>query len=134
MTNEQYLYLSYFAAATGGVGLAILTALILAHPHRQATENRILPHLGRFLRRIFPSWLILMVLLAFISISYIDCAHENYAKVVADRDHLINKTQDQVFIMSIFLSIALISYTAVLILFLWARARTQSYRHKMENH
>ena len=133
MTNEQFLYVSYFAAVAGGVGLAILTAIILARPNRQVTENHILPQLGKFLRRALPSWLILMVLLAFISVSYIDCAHENYAKVVADRDHLVNTTQQQVFQMSIYLSIALMSYAAVLILFLWARARAQRYHSEMKN-
>jgi cytochrome bd-type quinol oxidase subunit 2 len=130
VTNEQYLYISYVVAAAAGIGLAILTAIILARPNRQATEGKVLPKLGKFLRRAFPSWLILMVLLAFISVSYIDCEHTNYAKVVASRDHLVNKTQEQVFQMSIYLSIALMSYAIVLILFLWARARTQRYHKK----
>jgi len=133
VTNEQYLYISYFVAAAGGVGLATLTAIILARPNRQATEGQILPKLGRFLRRAFPSWLVLMVLLAFVSVSYIDCAHENYSKVVADRDHLVNKTQEQVFQMSIYLSIALMSYAVVLMLFLWARARAQRYHKQAQN-
>lgn len=128
MTNEQFLYVSYFAAVAGGVGLAVLTAVILAGPNRQATGGKLLPKLGKFLIRAFPSWLVLMVLLAFISVSYIDCAHENYAEVVADRDHLVNTTQQQISQMSIYLSIALMSYAAVLILFLWARARAQLYR------
>ncbi len=133
MTNEQYLYISYFAAAAGGVVLAILTAIILARPNRQATEGQILPKLGKFLRRVFPSWLILTVLLGFISVSYIDCAHENYAKVVADRDHLVDKTQEQVFLMSICLAVALMAYALVLMLFLWARARAQRYHKEMQN-
>lgn len=131
MTNEQYLYVSYFAAAVGGIGLAALTAIILAHPHRQATEGPILPKLGKLLRRVFPSWLILTVLLGFISVSYIDCAHDNYAAVVADRDHLVSKTQEQVHLMSICLAVALTTYAVVLTLFLWARARAQRFRTKI---
>jgi len=133
VTNEQYLHISYFAAVGAGVGLAVLTAILLARPNRQATENHILPQLGKFLRRAFPSWLILMVLLAFISVSYIDCKHTNYSQVVADRNHLVNKTQEQVFQMSIYLSIALMSYAVVLMLFLWARARATRRLDQTQN-
>lgn len=133
MTNEQYLYVSYFAVAAAGISLAVLTAVILARPNRQATENHIFPQLGRFLRRAFPSWLMLMVLLGFISVSYIDCEHTNYSQVVADRGHLVSRTQNQLSQMSIYLSIALMSYAVVLILFLWARARAQRHPEKIKN-
>ena len=132
MTNEQYLHISYFVAAAGGAGLAVLMAIILACPNRQATKAKTLPELGRFLRRAFPSWLILMVLLGFISVSYIDCEHTNYSKVVADRNHLVDITQQQVSRMSIDLGIALMSYLVVLMLFLWACARAQRYLDKVK--
>jgi len=131
MTNEQYLYVSYFAAAVGGAGLAALTAMILAGPLRKATKAEILPYLGKLLRRAFPSWLILTALLGFISVTYFDCAHHTYAEIVADRAHLIDKTQEQVFQMTIFLAVALITYAVVLIAFLWARA--QRLRARIEN-
>jgi len=63
MTNEQYLYVSYFAAAVGGASLATLTAMVLAGPLRKVTKAEILPQLGKLLRRAFPSWLILTALL-----------------------------------------------------------------------
>lgn len=127
MTNEQFLYISYFGAAVGGIGLAVLTAIILARSARQATESHFVPQLGRFLRRALPPWLILTVLLGFISVSYMEC--RSYAEVVADRDYLIDKTQEQAYHMSLCLAIALMAYAFVLVLFLWARARAQRY-HK----
>ena len=131
MTNEQYLYISYFGAAAGGIVLAALTAIILARPHRRITEAPAPIKLGKFLRRAFPSWLLLAVLLGFISVSYMEC--RTYAEVVADRYYLVDKTQQQVYRMSICLAVALMSYTAVLILFLWARARAQRHHNEMQN-
>jgi len=130
MANEQYLHVSYFAAVASGVGLAILMEIILARPHWEATEGQVLHKLGKFLRRAFPSWLILMVLLGFASVTYFDCGHTTYAEIVADRAHLTHKTQEQVFSMSICLAIALTTYAVIMVVFLWARARTQRSRPK----
>lgn len=131
MTNEQFLYLSYFSAAAGGIGLVVLTAIALARPNRQATEDKFLPHLGKFLRRVFPSWLILMVLLAFISVNYMEC--HNYAEVIADRDYIIDKTQQQVYRMSICLAVALMAYATVLLLYLLACARIRRHDNERQS-
>lgn len=133
MTNEMYLYVSYFAAIILGLVLATLTLVILRGPHRQATTEAKVKKLASLIRRIFPPWLILTVLLAFISVSYIDCDHTNYTQVVADRGHLINKTQEQVSTMSIWLAIALFTYCFVLLLFLWARAYRSSNQSLNQN-
>jgi hypothetical protein len=124
VTNELYLYVSYFAAGAGGVGLAALTAIMLAGPNRRATGWAALPQLGKFLRRALPSWLILAVLLGFISVTYFDCSHNTYAEIAADRGHLVDKTQEQVHRMVLLLAVALLSYSCVLALFLIAGART----------
>ncbi|MGD8501604.1 MAG: hypothetical protein PVJ86_13210 [Phycisphaerales bacterium] len=125
MTNETYLYVSYFAAIVLGLALAGGAWAILRRPHRQATTAPQVKKLGSLMRRVFPSWLILAVLLAFISVSYIDCSHRDYAQVVADWDHLVSKTQEQVHTMLIWLAVALFTYCSLLALFLWAGARTR---------
>jgi len=130
MTNESYLYVSYFAAIILGLVLAGVTWVILHGPHREATTAAKVKKLGSLMRRIFPSWLTLTVLLAFISVSYFDCSHTNYTQIVADRDHLVDKTQEQVYRMLVWLAIALFSYCSLLVLFLWARARTQRLDNK----
>ena len=127
MTNEKYLYISYVAAIILGLVLATVTLAILRRPHQEATIGAKVKKLASLMRRVFPSWLILTVLLAFISVSYIDCSHTNYVQVVADRGHLINKTQEQVSNMLTWLAIALFTYCFVLVLFLWARARAQYF-------
>ena len=122
MTNEQYLYVSYFAAATVGVAGAIIMAVILSRPHREATSGAT-PPFGCLLRRAFPSWLILAVLLGFMSVTYVDYNHSDYAAVVADRDHLYEKTREQTAAMALYLAGMLVVYGFVLMFFLWARAR-----------
>lgn len=128
MTNEQLLHISYFASAAVGVGLAVITALILARPHRLATAGTVLRKLGSILRRVLPSWLVLAALLGFMSVSYFDCGHSDYAAIVADRPHLIDKTQEHLSRMSLYLAVALTAYGFVLVLFLWARARRMRHR------
>ncbi len=79
------------------------------------------------MKRIFPLWLIVAVLLAFISVSYIDCSHKDYQQVVADRGHLVSKTREQVWTMLAWLAVALFTYCLMLVLFLWAVARRRRH-------
>ena len=80
MSNESYLICSYFAAAGIGLFLAALTASELARPLREAVAGLTEP-MARILRRVLPVWLILAVLLGFMSVTYFDCAHDSYATV-----------------------------------------------------
>jgi purine-cytosine permease-like protein len=126
VTNEQYLQVSYFLAATAGVVAAVVTGLLLARAHREATEAPALARLGKLLRRVFPTWLILAVLLGFLSVSYFDCDHHSYSAVVANREYLVNKTEEQASSMARYLATALIAYGFVLAGFLLARARADA--------
>ncbi|MCX5676675.1 MAG: hypothetical protein NTX87_16900 [Planctomycetota bacterium] len=129
MTNELYLYISYFAAAMGGVLFAAATAALwLRRSHHEATGGRASGRLGKVLRRAFPAWLILAVLLGFTSVTYFDCGHKDYAAVVADRGHLIHKTGEQAAAMARYLAVALTAYGFVLTAVLIARARTRARR------
>ncbi len=73
--------------------------------------------------RIFPSWLILTVLLAFISVSYFDCSHTTYQDVIKDRTHLVNITREQIHTMLVWLAIAMFIYCLLLVLYLLAAVR-----------
>ena len=124
VTNEQYLYVSYFVAAAAGITAAAVMILWLGRAHREATAGAATNVLGIVLRRAFPAWLILAVLLGFMSVTYFDCSHGSYATIVEDRQHLIHKTQEQVTAMCRYLAVALVAYGFVVMLFLWARARS----------
>jgi hypothetical protein len=128
MTNEVYLYVSYFGAAAGGAGLALATTAVLAKPNRLATVGKARDTLGRILRRAFPAWLILAVAMGFASVTYFDCQHTNYTSITGDYDHLVRKTLEQASAMSYYLAAAIVAYGFVLVAFLWARARTSLNR------
>lgn len=123
MNNETYLRLSYFVAAAIGVLAAVAAVLVLRRRHRDATGGDAPNGLGRLLRRAFPTWLILAVLLGFMSVTYFDCGHKTYPSIVGDRAHLVCKTQEQASAMAYYLAAALVGYGFVVMLGLWARAR-----------
>jgi len=124
MTNEQYLYISYFSTGAAGIALAILIAVVLKKPMKAATDTGALLKLGKFLRRIFPAWLATIVLLGFMMVSYFDCSHGSYSEITADRAHLVRKTAEQLNNNFMFSAVALTIYLGVFILFIWAETRT----------
>ena len=117
MTNENYLIVSYFCAAGGGVVGAVLTALVLRGSLRRAVAG-VLGPVGRVFRRMLPAWLVLMVLFAFTSVSYLDCHHKTYQDVVNDRAHLEQVTRTQASQMLNYLAVGLLAYTAALAIML----------------
>ena len=113
MTNERYLVVSYFATAGAGILLALLTALFLSGPLTRALQQVARP-LASVFRRFLPSWLILAVLLGFLSVTYYDCSHGTYQKIVADRHHLVQKNFEQGSAMTEYLAVGLSAYGLVL--------------------
>ena len=121
MDNERYLVVSYFAAAGIGVAMALATALVLGGPIRRALAAA--APLARLLRRALPPWLVLAVLLGFLSVTYFDCQHKTYQDIVANRYHLVEKTFEQGSHMAVYLASALVAYGLVLGIGLAAQAR-----------
>lgn len=117
MTNENYLIVSYFCAAAGGMAGAAATALLLRGPLRRAVAAVLAP-VGRVFRRMLPAWLVLMVLFAFTSVSYLDCKHETYQHVVKDRAHMEQVTRTQASKMLNYLAVGLLAYAAALAIML----------------
>ena len=122
MTNEQYLRVSYFAAAAIGLALAALTAWELRGPLRRALAGAARP-LARIVRRALGVWLLLGVLLGFLSVSYIDCQHHDYREVVADRDHLVATTRAHAREMTGYLAAFALAYGLVVGAVLMGKAR-----------
>jgi len=125
MTNEQYLVVSYFAAAAAGVLLGVLTTLCLSRPLTKALEGVARP-LAVVFRRFLPPWLILAVLLGFFSVTYYDCKHNTYQDIVSDRHHLVQKNFEQGSRMTQYMAAALAAYGLVLGLSLWGGVRARS--------
>jgi len=125
MSNEQYLTVSYFAVAGAGVLAAVGIALVLQKPLRGAMEACATP-LGRILRRAMPAWLILAVLLGFLSVTYFDCSHDSYEKIVADRGHLVSKTREHGSAMSLYVAGGLALFSLLVGLCVFAHSRKDS--------
>ena len=119
MTNEQLLYLTYFGAAAGGVILAACTAMLLNKPLRQALRDL---RIAKFFNILLPVWLILTVILGFISVNYLEC--REYSSVINDRQYIIERSQEVVFRMAFSLKIALFVYAVIIIPQLWAAAKS----------
>ena len=94
MTNEQYLIVSYFAAAGGGALAAISTGLVLRGPLRSAVAMFTAPA-RRFMRRAMFAWLVMGVFLAFTSVGYFGCEHDTYKSIVDDMPWMVQKTHEQ---------------------------------------
>jgi len=123
MTNESFLRLTYFLALAAGLLAAAACAFLLRRPLRRATIRLRHSSLRTLIRRAFPTWLLTAVVLGFLSVSYIDCGHDTYAEIIADRPHLIRKTCDQASRMAYFLAVALLLGGFLLIPVLWAGSR-----------
>ena len=123
MSNEQYLVVSYFTAVAAGVAMAVLTTLLLVGPLGKALAGAAAP-LAQVLRRVLPVWVILAALLGFLSVSYFDCEHGTYEKIMADRPHLVATTFEQGGAMCRYVAAGLAAYAVALGLALFAHART----------
>jgi hypothetical protein len=128
MTNEHYLVVSYFAAAGAGVVAAVAVALVLRTPLREALAV-CATSLAPVVRRSLPAWLVLAVLLGFLSVTYFDCGHHSYEEIVADRQHLVSKTCEHGSAMALYVAGGLVVFSLVvgLCVFAHARRRRQSY-------
>jgi len=123
VTNEQYLIVSYFTVAGGGIVAAMITAALLRAGLRRAVaaiSRTVCSYLGRLL----PAWLVLAALLAFVSVSYIDCAHTTYQSVVESEQHLVATTHKQVGRIFTYLAIGVFTYALALavlmVVYRWA--------------
>lgn len=114
MTNEQYLIVSYFAAAGGGVAAAVLTGVALTAPLRHAIGAFVAPVRRLFSRTLFV-WLILAGLLAFLSVGYFgQCDHQTYRSIVDDYPWLVQKNHEQAESICLYLAIGVLTYSLVL--------------------
>jgi len=123
MTNEQFLYVSYFSAAGAGVLLAIVTAVLLRNAVCRAMAGVALKGLAQLAGRVLPAWLVLTVLLGFISVSYFDCSHQSYQSVVADREHMEAVSRNHAQTILFCLAITLTAFVVMLTILLCVTGR-----------
>ena len=131
MTNEQYLIISYFTAAGGGVLAAISTGLVLRGPLRSAVAL-FTAAARRFMGRALFAWLVMGVLLAFTSVGYFGtCDHQTYQSIVEDMPWMVQKTRQQTESIFGYLLAGVLTYALALavVLAVWHPTGAADERH-----
>jgi len=123
MTNEQYLIVSYFCVAPVSVGIGFVAYLWLRGPLRGIAAT--LPWKGfrELLVRLFPAGILLPALLGFLSVSYKGCNIREYDKIIARREYLVSKNQEQISASLVHVVWAVFAWCALIAIFLAAKRR-----------
>ncbi|HEV1993618.1 MAG TPA: hypothetical protein VGR03_04750 [Candidatus Acidoferrum sp.] len=124
MTNDRYLIVSYFAVAALAIAFAGATWLYLRRSFGGITQTLSTGNLSRILKAMFPAGLFLPAFLGFVSVIYRGCG-KSYGEIVKERSYLIQKNQEQISSILLWIAAALLFWNLV-ILFALKFARTSS--------
>ncbi|MBN2120543.1 MAG: hypothetical protein JW734_05770 [Candidatus Omnitrophica bacterium] len=110
MSNEQYLIVSYFTIFAGICGACLVVYRLL-----RSSFSRLIETLGRkdlaiILRKIFLLGILLPAYFAFFSVSFHGCSKDTYEKIIAHRQYLIFKNQEQITKSLFYISIAVLAW------------------------
>jgi hypothetical protein len=130
MTNEQYLAVSYFVCAALSIALGTLAYFYLRRPFAGAAEaasTKRSPLILKILKRLFPCGLVLPALLGFVSVSYRSCERTTFAQIAESRRYLIEKNQEQISSVFLYILLAVLFWDVVVLLILkYARRRKRA--------
>ncbi len=115
MTNERYLIVSYFAVATLAMAFAGAAWLYLRRSFGGIAQALSQGNLSRILKAMFPAGLFLPAFLGFVSVSYRGC-EMSYEEIVKERSYLIQKNQEQISLILLWIMAALLFWDLVILL------------------
>jgi hypothetical protein len=118
MTNERYLIASYFAGAALSAGLGSMVYLFLRHPFGGVADAASGKGLTSMLKRLLHWGLLLPALLGFVSVSYQGCGRHSYEEIVQDRSYLVEKNQEQISSVLIYILVAIVFWDVIVLLVL----------------
>ena len=125
MTNEQYLIGSYFAVAVLAIAFAGATWLYLRRSFERITQALWLGNLSQILKTMFPAGLFFTAFLGFITVSYRGCG-KSYEDIVKERSYLLQKNQEQISSILLWIAAAVLFWDLVIFLALrFARASSE---------
>jgi hypothetical protein len=124
MTNDRYLIVSYFVVAGLAIAFAGATWLYLRRSFSGITQALSTGNLSRILKVMFPAGLFLPAFLGFVSVSYHGCGR-SYEEIVKERSFLIQKNQEQISSILLWIVPALLFWDLI-ILFALRFARTNN--------
>jgi TRAP-type C4-dicarboxylate transport system permease small subunit len=129
MTNDRYLIVSYFLCAALSIALGLLGYYYLRRPFAGVAEAAPGRGLPSMLKRLFPCGFVLPALLGFVSVSYRSCDRTTYTEIVASRGYLVEKNQEQISSILLYLLFAVVFWNLVA-LFVLRFARDGGEGHK----
>ena len=125
MTNDRFLIVSYFAVAALSAAIGVAVYVYLRRSFEGLMNFTAARSFAAILKRLFPFGIVFPALLGFASVSYWSCNKETYEKVVQDRIYLIQKSQEQIGAVFLYLMIAtLLSDSVQILIQKFGRSRT----------
>jgi len=118
MTNERYLIVSYFLCAALSIALGLLVYFYLRRPFASVADTAPGRGLPSLLKRLFPCGFVLPALLGFVSVSYQSCDRTTYTEIVASRGYLVEKNQEQLSSILLYILFAVVFWNLVALLIL----------------
>ena len=126
MTNDRYLIVSYFGIAALAITLAGATWVYLRRSFGGITQTLSTGNLSQILKALFPAGLFLPAFLGFVSVSYRGCG-KSYEEIVKERSYLIQKNQEQISSILLWIAAALLFWDFVILFTLrFARSSSQA--------
>lgn len=126
MTNDRYLIVSYFVVAALSIAFAYATWLYLHRSHAGITQTPSTGNLFRILKAMFPAGLLLPAFLGFVSVSYRGCGKSSYEEIIKERSYLVQKNQEQISSILLWIAAALLFWDLIIVLTLrFARRSSQ---------
>lgn len=120
------MIVSYFAVAALAIAFAGAAWLYLRRSFGGIAQALSKGNLARILKPMFPAGLFLPAFLGFVSVSYRDCG-KSYEEIVKERSYLIQKNQEQISSILLWIVAALLFWDLVILLALrFARTSSQA--------
>jgi len=127
MTNEQYLVVSYFCVAAVSLAMGFAAYAWLRRPLREFASALPWKGVRGLLLRLFPAGIVLPALLGFVSVSYRGCNIQDYNKIIANREYLVAKNQEQISSTSVHVVWAVFAWCALLAILLAVKRRQDGH-------
>ncbi|MGA8221797.1 MAG: hypothetical protein WB780_09095 [Candidatus Acidiferrales bacterium] len=118
MTNERYLIASYFAVAVLSAGLGTMVYQFLRRPFGGVADAASGKRLSSTLKRLLPCGLLFPALLGFVSVSYQSCGRRTYEEIVQNRSYLVEKNQEQISSVLLYILVAVVFWDVIVFLIL----------------
>jgi hypothetical protein len=118
MTNERYLIASYFVGAALSVGLGTIVYLFIRRSFGGVADAASSKRLSSILKRLLPCGLLFPALLGFVSVSYQGCNRMTYEEIVQNRNYLVEKNQEQISSVLLYILVAVVFWNVIVLLIL----------------